>query len=128
MRIIALVPVLLLAACATPRERCEADAAAPYRAALNERAQIARDIARGYVFQTRFEQRTRFGWCGLPGAGLTQCWDTDTQPVTRRVPINEQVLRARLAKLDAALPDLRNAASLDTGQCRALYPAEPAPS
>ncbi|MGY9049319.1 hypothetical protein P775_21475 [Puniceibacterium antarcticum] len=124
MRILFLIPLLALAACGTPRERCESDAAAPYRAALQERARIAEDLARGYVFQTRFEQRRTFGWCGLPSGGFYQCWETDTQPVTRRVPLDTAVAQARMSELNTTLPFLRTAAEADTGQCQALYPAE----
>ncbi len=124
MRILALIPLLFLTACVTPRQQCESDAVAPYRAALQERARISKDLARGFTFQTRFERRQRFGWCGLPNGAVYQCWDTDTQPVTRRVPIDATGIRARLATLDDSLPELRSAAAKDTGQCRALYPEE----
>jgi hypothetical protein len=125
MRIFAIIPLLIVAACATPREQCESDAATPYRAALQERARLASDLAKGYTFQTRFEQRRRFGRCGLPHGGFYSCWETDLQPVTRRVPVNTGKLEARLAELDSALPDLRQTAGADTLQCRSLYPEDP---
>ncbi|WP_246107411.1 excinuclease ABC subunit B [Puniceibacterium confluentis] len=125
MRPIALISLLALAACATPRQQCEADAAAPYRAALQERARLSSDLARGFTYNTRFERRERFGLCrGRYGAAY-HCWQTDTQPVTRRVPVDSAALQARLSALDSALPGLRHAAAQDTSQCRALYPAAP---
>ncbi len=128
MRNLILIPLLLLAACATPREQCESDAATPYRAALQERARIAKDLAKGYTFETKFEERRRFGWCGLPHGGFYGCWDSDAQPVTRRVPVDRAKIEARLAELDATLPELRQMAGTDTLQCRRLYPEEPAKS
>ncbi|SNR81774.1 excinuclease ABC subunit B [Puniceibacterium sediminis] len=128
MRILFLIPFLALAACATPRQQCEANAVAPYSAALQERARISKELAQGYTYQTKYETRQTFGWCRLPKGGYYQCWDTDTQPVTRRVPVDAPKLEARLAELNKALPALRAAAAMDTEQCRVLFPEEPAKS
>lgn len=101
---------------------------APYRAALQERARLANDLARGYVFETKFETRRTFGWCNTSTGRLYQCWETETQPVTRRVPIDAPKVEARLAALTASLPALRKAATTDIAQCVTLYPEGPAQS
>lgn len=119
---IPLAGLLLLSACATPLERCLTDAAGPWRSALNERERIAKDLARGFTYETEFEKVTRFRWCGDKSGRRFPCWETDTQPVTKRVPVDEAALRARDAELARALPGLRRAAETDMAQCRATYP------
>lgn len=125
MRLLPLVLLLALSACATPQERCINSAAKPYRDALQERERIAQDLARGFTFVTKFERRTRRAWCKAPNGGAYPCWDTDTQPVTRRVPINAEALRTRDAQLARDIPDLRAASEAEARQCIAALP-EPA--
>lgn len=120
--LIPLCALALLAACATPQERCLRDAAAPWREALEERARIARDLARGYTFETEFERVTRYRICRANKDTVYPCWETDMQPVTKRVPVDAAVLQSRDAELARALPGLRAAAERDTAQCRILYP------
>ena len=126
IRSFSLCALLALGACATPREQCESDAAAPYRAALSEQADNARDLARGYVFKTRFEERVRRRACPIPGGGFYPCFERDLQPVTRKAPNDAPALRARQAELARILPQLRKTAGRDVAQCRALYPVEEA--
>ncbi|MGR3375578.1 excinuclease ABC subunit B [Salipiger abyssi] len=126
---IPLTALLLLAACATPQERCLRDAAGPWRAALKERERIAEDLARGFTYETKFEERTRFRWCAGGTGQLYPCWESDAQPVTRRIPVDAEALRARDAELARALPELRRAAEADMERCRVAFPeAETPPS
>lgn len=126
---ISLSGLLLLAACATPLERCLKDASGPWRAALKERERIAEDLERGFTYETKFEERTRFRWCASGTGHLYPCWESDAQPVTRRVPVDADALRARDAELARALPELRRTAERDSAQCYATYPeAETPPS
>ncbi|WP_417719332.1 excinuclease ABC subunit B [Salipiger sp.] len=126
MRRFVFLSLLLLAACGTPVERCLSGAAAPYRDALKERERIARDLSRGFVFQTKFEQVTRFTGCrqSRHDKSAFPCWRTDMQPVTRRIPVDRDALRQRDAQLARDLPALRRAASEDQQQCRAAFPPE----
>ena len=97
MRLTAAMPLiglLALSACATPREACIRDAAAPWRSAVAERERIAQDLARGYTYETEFQRVERQRWC-RSGGGIYPCWTTDTQPMTRRVPVDAEALRAR---------------------------------
>ncbi|GGG73052.1 hypothetical protein GCM10011415_21590 [Salipiger pallidus] len=126
MLLIPLAGLLALAACATPREACLSDAAGPWRSALKERERIAADLARGYTFETEFERTTRMRMCGTSAGGLIPCWETDTQPRTRKVPVDTAALRARDAQLALSLPGLRRTAEADVAQCHATYPKEPA--
>lgn len=120
-----LIGLLALSACATPREACIRDAAGPWRSAVAERKRIAQDLARGYTFKTEFRRFERQRWC-RSGNGIYPCWTTDTQPVTRRIPVNAEALQAREAQLARAIPSLRKSAEADVAQCQATYPEETA--
>ena len=122
--ILSLTALIALTACATPRAQCEADAAAPYRAALREQARNATDLGRGFTFETKFERVRRRTTCRIAGGGFYPCYETDLQPVTRRVPIDTAALQQRQSELARAIPILRKTAGTDTAQCRALYPEE----
>ena len=121
-----LLPALLLtlAACATPREACEAEADAPYRAALREQARIAKDLARGFRYKTEFERVRRWALCRNPNGVPYHCWRRDTRPVTRKVAIDREALLRRQAVLNRQIPILRETAAREAAQCRALYPAD----
>ena len=116
--------LFLLAACATPAERCLSDASAAYRAALTEQGRIAQDLGRGYTYRTKFERVTRWVTCRGPNGAPYPCRDSDMQPVTRKVPVDRAALQARLDGIVARLPALRQAAAADQAQCRALYPED----
>nr|WP_283254924.1 excinuclease ABC subunit B [Marivita sp. GX14005] len=121
---VALPCLALLAACATPQERCINDAAAPYRAALKERAEIAETLARGFDYVTEFRTRRVFTRCHRADGGFVPCWDRETYPVTRRVPIDRAVLTARDAQLARDLPALEKAAQRGADACLAAFPPE----
>ena len=129
MRLTAAMPLiglLALSACATPREACIRDAAAPWRSAVAERERIAQDLARGYTYETEFQRVERQRWC-RSGGGIYPCWITDTQPMTRRVPVDAEALRARDAELAKAIPARRKSAEADVALCQATYPEEAEP-
>ncbi|EPX79644.1 hypothetical protein [Salipiger mucosus] len=123
-RFLVLLPLIALTACGTPLERCLREAAAPYRDALEERERIARDLGRGFTYETGFERVVTRRWCRTQKGTLYYCRETSMEPVTRRVPIDADALRARDAQLARDLPALRRAAAEDQGQCRAAFPVE----
>lgn len=119
------IPILLLlAACATPQERCINDAAAPYRAALKERAEIAETLSRGFDYVTEFRTRRVFTRCKTHDGGWVPCWDRETYPVTRRVAIDRDVLQRRDAQLARDLPGLQRAAERGAAACIAALPED----
>ncbi len=124
MRQLLLIPLLGLAACGTPYERCNRDAANLYSKAMRERAEIAKDLARGFTYETGFETRTTWQMCGGYKGRVHYCWRDHTDTVTRRVPINAEELRRRDADLEAQLPQLRLDAAAGQAECRRRYPAE----
>lgn len=116
--------LLVLAACATPQERCINDAAAPYRAALKERTEIAKALSRGFVYQTEYETRRVFTRCKVGPDRYVACWDRKTVPVTKRIPIDRTELRKRDAQLAKDLPDLERAANRGAQACLQAFPEE----
>jgi len=113
-----MLPFLLaLAACATPQERCINDAAAPYRAALKERAEIYQGLAKGFVYKTEYERRRIFTRCRVGKHRYVSCYDWETVPVTRRVPVDRDALKERDAQLAQDLPGLERAANRGTQAC-----------
>ncbi|WP_292289726.1 excinuclease ABC subunit B [Marivita sp.] len=122
-----LIPIfVLLAACATPQERCINDAAGPYRAALKERADIARSLSRGFDTVTEYETRRVFTRCKVAEDKFVPCWDRETYPVTRRVPVDRAALQARDAQLARDLPGLERAAERGTAACLQAFPEDEA--
>jgi hypothetical protein len=120
-----IIPILLLlAACATPQERCINDAAAPYRAALKERAEIAKTLSRGFDYVTEYETERVFTQCRTEDGTLYPCWDRETRPVTRRVPIDRTTLEARDAQLARDLPGLERSAERGAAACIEALPAK----
>lgn len=118
-----LIPIcLLLAACATPQERCINDAAAPYRAALKERAEIAKTLSRGFDHVTEYETQRIFTRCKTADGGWVPCWDRETVPVTRRIPIDRAALQTRDAQLARDLPGLERAAERGAAACVEAFP------
>ncbi|WP_226626984.1 excinuclease ABC subunit B [Alloyangia pacifica] len=128
MRRFLLLSLLGLAACGTPYERCTRDAARFYADALEEQSRIARDLARGYTYVTEWETRRRWQLCGAYGEHPHYCWRTDTEPVTRRVPVNAFELRRRATEIEAALPQLRRDAAAGQAECRQRFPEEVDPA
>jgi len=120
-----LIPIfMLLAACATPQERCINDAAGPYRAALKERADIAKSLARGFDYVTEYETRRVFTRCQTKDGGWVACWDRETYPVTRRVPVDRAALQTRDSQLARDLPSLERAADRGTQACLTAFPED----
>ena len=122
MRVLLFLPLLILAACATPQEHCINDAAEPYRPALKEREDIAKALARGFVFQTEVRSRRVFTNCWIGDGRHIPCWKRETVPVTRRIPVDRAALRERDAQLARDLPSLQRAAERGAAACLKAFP------
>lgn len=104
--LLALALPLLLAACATPQQRCEAQATRDLRIIDGLIAESQATLQRGFAFQT--VQNTRpvatFCWGGGRhndpwGAGYGLCWNNTTYTTREPVAVNLDEERAKLRTL-----------------------------
>lgn len=114
--------LLILAACATPVERCVNQAEKPYRQALAEDRELAETLARGYEIRSVRVPFQKFTRCENSKGTVYPCWRTYYRWVDRRVRVDLDEVRARKAEIAARLPSLQAAASAGSAQCRAAYP------
>ncbi|PZX19632.1 hypothetical protein LX81_00089 [Palleronia aestuarii] len=121
-----LIPLVLLTACATPRERCVSQAREPL-AELDRRIAVARgNIARGYavaeVRDTRFVTQTCSGLRNNGDRFYYPC--TKPVRVTREEPVAIDVTdeRRKLAEFGSARISLARQAGSAVNQCASLYP------
>jgi hypothetical protein len=100
MRLLLALP-LLLAACATPQQRCEIQATRDLRVVNGLIAETQATLQRGYAL--REEQRTRVGTTICYGRhdnfGYGFCWGNDTYTRVRPVAVNLDEERAKLQTL-----------------------------
>jgi hypothetical protein len=114
---------LTLAACATPREQCEADAGRHVKALEQAIETSEENIARGYALRTEVKPYRRFGLC-LGDNDVLSCYRTDY--ITRETPvaIDLAVERRKLASARARLAEERRKARTALAQCARQYSAE----
>lgn len=123
-----LTACLLLAACATPQERCIAQASRDARVIDRLIAETEGNIARGYAFETEIVMRPDFVDCTPPATeenpdpATQRCLvDVPTemrQPVAIDLAAEErklQSLRERQAAIAAGMED-------EIARCQALHP------
>ena len=104
MRLLLALP-LLLAACATPQQRCEIQATRDLRVVNELIAETQATLQRGYAFQT--VQNTRpvatFCWGGSYGdawgSGYGLCWNNTSYTTREPVAVNLDEERAKLQTL-----------------------------
>ncbi len=121
-----LLPLLALAACATPRESCISEATRELRTLTALVNETQGNIARGYAIaevQDVAVRRTRCTGTNADGSTFTfPCEETTT--VTRQQPVAID-LRAERAKLDSLLERqalLRRQSDAQVQACIAAYP------
>ncbi|MHA6346566.1 hypothetical protein [Roseivivax sp. CAU 1761] len=122
MHPIRFLPLLLLAACATPVERCVTQATEGLRAAEAELRTLEATLARGYAVEERVRSHPVFTTCGF-GPERRPCVAERVVRVPRKVPVNLVEVRRRADELRARLPELQRSADAGAGQCRAAYAA-----
>lgn len=121
-----LLPLLALAACATPREACISSAQRELRTVNSLIAQTQGNINRGYAIAEVQDVRTRRTRCtGTNDDGSTftfPCEETET--IRRQVPVAIDVTaeRAKLATLQEQKARLEPATQAAIQQCVALHP------
>lgn len=128
MRLVAatLVPLLALAACATPRESCINDATRDLRQVNRFIAETQANIARGYGIEVRQETRVRMGTCtGETEEGVEFEFDCEkTEIIDREVPVPLDLAaeRARLDSLLAQQATLERQSNAVVQACVAAHP------
>ncbi|MCC5974812.1 MAG: hypothetical protein JJT81_12260 [Rubellimicrobium sp.] len=121
-----LVSLLVLAACATPRESCISNAQRELRTVNSLIAEAQGNINRGYAIAEVQDVRTRRTRCtGTNDDGSTftfPCEETET--VRRQVPVAIDVTaeRAKLASLQQQKARLEPATQAAIQQCVAIHP------
>ena len=121
-----LLPLAVLAACATRREQCISDATRDTRVLSALIAETEGNLARGYALDTVQEVRTVNTTCqGRNEDGSTFLFPCeDVQTVNRTVPvaIDLNAEEAKLASLRTRLSSEQAAANAVVSQCIATYP------
>jgi hypothetical protein len=114
--------VSLLAACATPQERCVSSAKRDYNAIQQRVNKVQSDIARGYAVHKTREPFTVMGTCVNKNKEYYSCPRTDYRVVEKPVSLD-------IAQERVKLKDLENRASIaydrmidQVSQCRYIHP------
>ena len=115
-----LLILLLLVACGTPREQCEARATRDLRI-VNQLIDESRAIIeRGYAIETVENESLRYTFCLDRNGNRTLCWVRDRDFGTRPVAVNLDEEQAKLASLLKKKEDLEVRARAAIEACQAL--------
>ncbi|WP_288949483.1 hypothetical protein [uncultured Paracoccus sp.] len=130
--LLALMPVLMVAACGTPQEQCISRNTREYRTVSNLLTEVEGNLARGYAWQERTVTRTEWDECrhvwidkdGNRRLGYRPCLRDVVDTERYRVPIDPaSETRKRdnlLQRKQALMPSARAAVEA----CKAAYPEE----
>jgi hypothetical protein len=121
MRPLATISALLvLAACATPREQCEARATRDLRV-VNQLIDESRAVlARGYAIETVDTVYPRMTLCRIGDGRSEICWVDDLRRTTRPVAVNLDEVRATLASLLKKKDELEVTTRAALAACQSL--------
>ncbi|OLS52940.1 hypothetical protein [Rhodovulum sulfidophilum] len=130
MRAIALLLLLSLAACTTPRQSCERAALYDLRVLDKLIRQSEQTIARGFAYRREPYERSRLDFCygswlgRNPAAGFTFCDWPEIR--VREVPVAVDLAaeRRNLAELKAKRAETERRAARALADCAARYPAQ----
>jgi hypothetical protein len=129
MRVLAVLCLVALAGCATPRQACERNAVYDLRVVDNLIAESEATLARGYALRPEPYRRPRLQLCygsgfgRYDGFGFSYCGYPDIGIRLRPVAIDMNAERAKLAELKRKRHDLARSAKAQLQSCRARYPA-----
>jgi len=122
---IALSAVSILAACATPQERCIATANRDVVTLDSLIAQSEANVTRGFAVETRLEPGMSLQFCaGNRGDNLDFLLCQMNEPREKTVPvaIDLDLEKRKLAQMKAKRAELARALPQTYAQCRAQYP------
>ena len=114
---------LVLTACATPREECEARIDSNIKG-LQQAIEISEgNLARGYALQKDVSPRFRYGFCTNNG-NLETCLRNEYVTKTVPVAIDLDKERRKLASAKARLAQEERRRTAALAECAARYPDE----
>ncbi len=121
-----ILPLVVLAACATPREQCINDVTRDTRVLSSLINETRANLARGYAIEERQEVRTVRSTCrGRDDEGESfrfRCDKTDTFKTTVPIAIDLNVERAKLASLEERFAQMQGTSNQAVAQCIAVHP------
>jgi len=119
-------PLVLLAACATPREQCINNATSNTSVLSGLINETQGNLTRGYALEQRQDVRTMRGTCrGRNEDGSTftfRCDETNTFTSTVPVAIDLNAERAKLQSLQERFTLAQAASNQAVAQCIAVHP------
>ncbi len=110
-----------LTACATPKEKCDAEVTQNMVGLQQAIALAEANLARGYAVETNVEPRFRYGFC-LGGDNIRGCYKTDYRKTETPVAIDLNEERRKLDSAKARLAKEQARANAGLAQCAKLYP------
>ncbi|SHG53990.1 hypothetical protein [Cognatishimia maritima] len=113
--------LIVLGACATPREQCEARVDRDITQLKQAIAISEGNIARGYALREDVTPRLRYGLC-TGGGNVQSCLRTEHQTKTVPVAIDLEEEARKLASAKRRLAQEERANSAALAQCAAAYP------
>ena len=120
-----MLPLVVLAACATPREQCINDATRDLRVLGMLIEETRGNLARGYALDEQQEVRTISDTCTARNEDgdvfSFNCPKTRTFTRTVPVAIDLNAERAKLASLEARFVEMQAASNKVVAQCIAIY-------
>ena len=121
------LPLLALAACATPREQCISDVTRDTKVLSHLINETRGNLARGYALDERQDVRTVRSTCrGRDEDGNIfrfRCDETNTFTTTVPVAIDLNAERAKLVSLEERFAQSQSASNQAVAQCIATNPA-----
>ncbi|MFT6073107.1 MAG: hypothetical protein ACJAZ1_000011 [Yoonia sp.] len=122
-----MLPLVALAACATPREQCINDVTRDTRVLNALVNQTRGNISRGYALEQHQQVRTVRGTCrGHNEDGtrfLFSCEETNTINTSTPVAIDLNAEQAKLASLQERLAQSQTGTNQAVAQCIAIHPS-----
>ena len=115
--------LLVLTACATPREQCEANVDGNIKALKEAIATSEANLERGYGLETDLEPKFYYGLC-LGGDRIQTCLKQDLKRKSKPVAIDLDEERRKLDSAKGRLAQEERARGSKLSQCAAQYPDE----
>lgn len=131
--LLALMPVLIVAACGTPQDRCISRNTREYRTISSLLAEVEGNLARGYAWEERTVTRMEWDDCGyayrdgdgIRRFGTRSCMRDVVDTERYRVPIDPAAEKRKRDNLLARKKALSSQAMSAVNACKAAYPEAP---